>query len=77
MSFDCQGMVPAALKLCPAPGKMSWQHRRGWEWDCDSAEVCPPSQTRWWSQGTCVGEGLLSPNTAQGCERAPGVLGWW
>lgn len=28
-SLKCQEMVPAALKLCLARGKMSWQHWKG------------------------------------------------
>lgn len=29
MSLNCQEMVPAALKLCPARGKILWQHGKG------------------------------------------------
>lgn len=34
-------------------------------------------QTRWWPQGTSVGEDSFSPSTSQVYERVPGVLGWW
>lgn len=68
MSLACQGMVPAASRLCPAPGKMSWQLRKGWEWDCDSAEAGLGGGPR----GHMLGKVSFPPALPRVMKRLPG-----